>query len=925
MSPRVKQGLFLATVVLSAGAAFLLFKRFVLQAVGPTLSFVRNGTTYELLSPQMLVVGLLLPFFVYMLGRSLADLPLAQRLVSITLRLAFVALLGVALARLSRTATSAKVCTVFVVDVSESVPIEALGDAQTEVQRAIDQKPKDDDVKLVTFARRPRTVDLVDDGDGHKKAPPIARHDPPGQTNLGSGSNLQAALQLAYGLFPPGYLKRVVLMSDGLETDGDVLAEAERAKQFGIRVSTIPYHRPLPAEVAIREMKLPPKVKVGDAFEIHADVYASRDTTAKAKLFQGEALNGLDGVRDLTLKAGANDVVFKSVVRVAGEVTYALELSDIPEDKFKENNRVATTIDVPGRPQVLFIDENPAQGTYLSTALSAQQLEVDLRSPTAFPTSLKELERYDFLVLSDTPADKFGPDAQNLVEAYLRDLGGGFLYAGGESGYALGGWQHTTMERILPVRMDGEKKKDTPSIALAIVIDKSGSMEGQKIEMAKAAAKAAIDVLQPDDLVEVIAFDGSPTRFVKMTAARRKGRISGDIARIQASGGTEIFPALDAAYQDMSVTQARKKHVILMTDGKDGRGGAGVRDVVTAMAAEGITVTSVGLGDDVDDGLMTMIKDVGGGRYHKVPDPASLPKIFTAETETVTRQAAQDDWFPVSVATPASCLSGVDIPGAPFLHGYVTTEMKPPPAQELLTSDRHEPILARWHVGLGWSLAWTSDIKNHWAVEWLRWPGFSQLFGQIVREHMRVKHRRELDLRTEIVGNEVHAYIDAFGPDERFENGLDSTLTVIGPMPSTDKHEIAMAQTAPGRYEASFLLDKYGSFLLRAEHKRAEQDGKKNAVAVSYGHVSNPYPQEYARFEPNRELLARVAEATSGKVDPPIAAVFDPAGESITYHEDLWPKAIMAAMAVFLLDLFVRRVRLFDRKVLPKGPLPKRA
>ena len=347
------------------------------------------------------------------------------------------------------------------------------------------------------------------------------------------------------------------------------------------------------------------------------------------------------------------------------------------------------------------------------------------------------------------------------------------------------------------------------------------------------------------------------------------------------------------------------------------------------MAAESITVTTVGLGSDLDDGLLTMIKDVGGGRYHKVPDPNSLPKIFTTETEVVSRQAIQEDWFPVTQVGPAGFLAGLDISQAPYLHGYVSTQMKPTPAQEILRSDKGEPILARWRVGLGQTVAWTSDVKNRWAVEWLRWPGFGQFFGQLVREHMRTKHRRELDMKTEIVGGVVRATIDAFGADERFENGLDSTLTVIGPMPSTTKQDIPMKQIAPGRYEAGFLLDKYGSFLLRAEHKRPlpDTDGKKTAVAVSYGHVSNPYPVEFARFEPDTQTLAQVAQATGGAVDPDPRKVFDPGDEKITYHEDLWPRAILAAIVVFLLDLFVRRVRIFDRKVVATRvlPTPRRA
>ena len=899
------------------------YRRFVLLHPDPTLTWVRNGVSYELLNPKMLAGVLLAPWFVAVLAKSLADLPWPQRVLSVLLRITFVALIAIGLSRLARSATTEKVCTVYLVDVSESVPDEALGDAREALAKAYAEKPADGVIKVITFARRPHLVEPAEGDDPKTPPPPPPPRPPPprgppprpeGQRgDAGAGSNLQAALQLAYGLYPQGYLKRAVVYSDGVQTDGDVLAEANRAKDFGLRVFTVPYRRPVPGEVAVRELRMPDHIKVGETFEIHADVYASRATKARARLYQGEALNGLEGLRELELKPGTNDVVFKSVVRVAGQVTYAFELDEIADDKFKENNRYATTIDVPGRPSVLYVEGTPQHASPLSNALTAQQLDVDVRPPAGFPGSLKELERYDFLILSDTPKEAVSLQSQELIEQYVRDLGGGFLFAGGESGYGLGGWYHTTIERVLPVRMDNERKKEMPSVAMMLVIDRSGSMTGLPLEMAKNAAKATVGVLSSDDLVGVIAFDSAPTRYVKLQPARNRSRITGDIARIQPGGGTEIFSSLDAAYQDMTVTQARKKHVILLTDGKAPT--SGIRDLVSAMIAESITVTTVGLGNDLDEQLLKMIADVGGGRYHQVSDPNNLPRIFTKETEMIARAAAVEEWFPVTQVGDAAFLKGIDVRTAPNLHGYVSTKMKPTPAQELLQSDTEEPILARWRVGLGWALAWTSDVKSRWAVEWLRWPGWEKFWGQLVHEHMRQKHRRELDMKAEVVGGTLHASVDAFGVDERFENNLVSKLTIVGPEPGGQKKVVDLRQTAPGRYEASVPLDKYGSFLLKAEHTRELPDGTMKPVATSDGHVTNPYPREYASFEPDLTTLERAAIATGGAMDPrDVAAVFDPAGEKVTYHEELWPRFIYAAIVVFLLDLLMRRVRIFDRK-----------
>ena len=532
------------------------------------------------------------------------------------------------------------------------------------------------------------------------------------------------------------------------------------------------------------------------------------------------------------------------------------------------------------------------------------------------PASLGELERFDFVILSDTPREAVSLGAQDLIERYVRDVGGGFLFAGGPSGYGLGGWAHTTLERLLPVRMDAERQKEMPGVAMALVIDRSASMTGLPMEMAKAACNATVGTLQGDDMVEVIAFDGEPERYVKLQPVRYRSRIQADVQRIQPGGGTAIFPALDMAYQDLSVIQARKKHVILLTDGQTQE--SGLRELAQAMLGESITLTSVGIGESVSVELLRSLADAGGGRFHHAPDPNALPRIFTRETELVSQQAAVEEWFPVQQVGSADFLKGISISSAPLLHGYVSTQLKPAPAQLILESDRGEPVLARWRAGLGWALAWTSDVKNGWSVEWLRWPGFSRFWGQLVREHMRVKRRREVDMKAEVDGNLVRVSVDAFTADERFDNDWQSVLRVRRAGDKGAAKEVALTQTAPGRYEAALPLDGYGSFLLRAEHRKQRADGTLEPVGTSFGHVSNPYPREYASFEPDVERLRRAALTGGGRFDPAPAALFAPAGESIPHYAELYGRFVFAALGLFLLDLLLRRVRLFERRTIAR-------
>jgi len=362
------------------------------------------------------------------------------------------------------------------------------------------------------------------------------------------------------------------------------------------------------------------------------------------------------------------------------------------------------------------------------------------------------------------------------------------------------------------------------------------------------------------------------------------------------------------ANEDLALVAAKRKHMILLSDGEAPI--AGIKELVQEMVSEGMTASAVALGEDADKNLMQMVAAAGGGRFYFVKDPNTLPRIFTKEAELVSKTAAVDEFFQPTLVTPADFLRGIDIEGSNYLHGYVSTQLKPPPAQEILApGDHDEPLLARWRVGLGWTLAWTSDVKNLWAAEWLRWPGYPQFWGQLVREHMRQKKRQQLDMKVDLVDGVLRASVDALSGDDRFQNGYEGKVVVTGPAPKTEKIVVPLAQIAPGRYEARTSLEQFGSFVLQGE---LTTNG--SPVAESFGHVSNPYPREYAAFEPDVALLERVAAASGGARDAERAKVVDPAGEKVSYHEDLWSRFVKLAIAIFLLDLAVRRVRIFDRK-----------
>jgi len=886
-----------AACVAGAGIAFALYYGVL---AGRATLVVRD---VELLAPQWLYLLALLPYLWLVRGESLSDLSFAQQAISLGVRSLLVAGAAVALARPTTIARDDKLATVVLADVSESISDKQLAAAQAYLDEAWAKKRKDDKMFLVTFAERPRVVRPAP-GTPEDRAPRIGRHD-----KAGAGTDIQAALQLAYGLYPPGYLPRAVILSDGNQTGGDVLAEAYKAHDFGVRVSWKIFPEDAHKEVRAVALHLPENVKVGAPFDISAEVWSTNEQEVTLALQQDDFPNALEPQKTVTLHEGVNRIPMKSEAKAAGVTTYTLRVlpKDPAQDENKQNNTTVAAAAVKGRPRILYLegeyDKDPQTASYLRRALDRENIDVEVRGPRGAPSTEKELERYDLVLVSDVPSMFLGLAQMQAIESYVRDAGGGFIMAGGQDSFGSGGYQGTRIEKILPVRFDSEKELTQPQIALALVIDRSGSMTGEKIEMAKESARATAEVLEGTDLISVIAFDSQPTTIVRLQKASNRLRISTDIARLTPGGGTDIRPALQEAYSILAPASAKVKHVILLTDGEAPP--EGIAELVDEMRANRITVSAVGVGGGADRQLLAQIAEHGEGKLYMTENAAELPRIFTRETQEVQKSSLVEATVRAQVAKRVELIEGTGVENAPPLRGYVTT--KPKDLSEIvLVTDRGDPLLARWRLGLGQVVAWTSDVKNRWAVEWLTWPGYAKFFAQLVRTTMRHQEHEAYDLAADIVDGRARVSVDAVDRDDRFVNGLETTLEVVDPRDAKVKRTLPMDQTAAGRYEAELPIDRYGTYILRAVHRRSGA-----VVAESVGAVSLPYPAEYLRTTPDEEALRQVGVVTAGRAGPRPDELAESQGETITYHRDLWPFVLLGVAGLFLVDLYLRRVRLF--------------
>jgi Ca-activated chloride channel homolog len=855
----------------------------------------------DFLEPGWFYLAALLPYFFVVRTQSLTDVSLIQQYVATGLRSVVVLGAAIALARPVWTTTDDRVATAVLVDVSDSISDGQLDAARRYVEELQAAKRETDRLLVVSFADKPRAVRL-EEGETIERPPEGAGR---------AGTDIQAAVQLAYGLFPDGHLPRVVVVSDGNQTRGDLTQEAYRASELGVHLSWKSFPPEPRPEVRITSLRLPDEVKVGAPFEVKAELWSSVAQEVTVSLQQDDFPNGLEPRKTVKLDQGTTWVTFKSEAKRAGHTTYVARLGKPPRDTEPSNNAAVMTAPVKGKPSVLYVEgavqTSPSEAGHLTRALEHENIDVEVRGPRGLPASAKELEKFDLVVVSDVPAHFLGIGQMHALEAYVRDLGGGLIMAGGEDSFGSGGYQGTTIEKIMPVRFDSEKHREQPHIAIALVIDRSGSMSGPKLEAAKESARATAEVLSPSDLISVVAFDTMPTDIVRLQRASNRMRISSDISRLQAGGGTNIQPALARSYELLQTANAKVKHVILLSDGQAPY--EGIADLVQEMRASRITVSAVGIGD-ADRNLLGIIADNGGGRSYMTEDLAELPRIFMKETTEAQKSALVEDVVRVRVVKQVEMIEGTGVASAPPLRGYVSTKPKPT-GEVILASEMGEPLLARWRLGTGTSVAWTSDVKSRWSSEWIRWGGYPKFWAQVVRTSMRRKVYDSYDLYAEVGDGRASVVVDAVDVSDRFVNQLDTTLEIIDPKDSKVKRSIPMVQTAAGRYTADFAIDRYGSYLLKAVHKR---DGK--VVAESLGSAALPYPAEYLQTEPDEAPLRHAAMVTGGhdQAEPP--AVWSPAGQSIPYTRDLWPFVLLFVAAALVLDTFLKRVRLFGYRVI---------
>ena len=575
-------------------------------------------------------------------------------------------------------------------------------------------------------------------------------------------------------------------------------------------------------------------------------------------------------------------------------------------DKVPENNRYQTFVQVRGNPKVLYATGDRNWSRYVIDALRTQGLIVDPVSGNALPVTMHQLSEYDLIILDNISGFEFSLAKMALLEDYVRDAGGGVLSLGGDKSYGAGGYYGTPVERLLPVTMDVKSEVNIPTLAVTIVIDKSGSMSDEgKLDIAKNAALSAIEVLNPIDRVAVLTFDAEPEWSVPPSEVGNRRAIVDKLREVTPGGGTELFVALKEAHRVMHELTARVKHLIVLSDGLTDTD-SDVARLAEQIANDGITVSSVAFGSNADIELMASLASSGRGRFYHTEDPKNIPRIFTSETLVVSRDLLVEGAIRPSVSFTSEMIEGFESSDFPKLLGYQRIFAKPS-AQVVLSTNDDDPLLVSWRYGLGKSVAFTSDLSGRWGRHWVEWGEFSRFIAQTARWTMRRTGTERLLPNFSWNGARGIIEVDALNRDDRFINGLEMRANIMGPRRRTA--EVALEQIAPGRYRGEFSGSHTGRYYVNLSGLAGDSQ-----IGPKLFGLARPYSAEFIDLGVDHSHLESIAAATMAPVLPLAAPSIDIINASkplITSHQDkIWWPWIITALVLLLSEITLRKVGL---------------
>ncbi len=784
---------------------------------------------------------------------------------------------------------SSQNATVFVVDLSNSNE-EHIAEIEAYLSNMVDKMPANNSYAVVTFGKDTLVEQFMTREKYYSGLMSLPDK---------SATNYEDAVSRALSLIPGDANGRLVVLTDGKETRGDIGRMAQALTAGQTEFLTLLYEDEMTQDAYIENVVLPTYLHPGDKYTINVVIESNFDTEASVGLYHGSSLVSVNQVH---LNKGSNHFVFSAQVdeEVDSNAMENLRVQvQAQGDTCAENDTYSAYSVIEALPKILVISGRNTGTSAFTAVLNAAGCDYSVVSALNAPKSMEEMLHYKSIVLVDTYIDELPQGFLNNLESYVKDYGCGFVCCGGEDSFALGGYRDTVIETVLPVDMQLRGVNELPSMAMVMVIDHSGSMISDSgsggatnLDVAIRAATVAVDNLRDTDYVGVLTFDDQYEWQVELQTASDKSGIKNDIKGIKEGGGTTIKPALQEAVNVISKSEASVKHVVLLTDGMGETND--YSDVIKQCADSGVTLSTVAVGQGSDTRLLEHLAKNCGGRYYYSDMSSDIPKIFAQEVFLGGDSYIQNGEFSLSVRRGHELTANLFEGGWPLVYGYVSSSPKTASSSIITSAEKDDPILTVWQYGLGRTVAWNSDVSGEWSGAFSGQEDYVQLWKRITDYSAGNADLGEDRVDVVTAGELTSITYET----EDYQADTQVLATMIDPEGNSE--EVRLHATAPGKYEADIATENTGLYHFNIRRMEGEEIHSYITTAAAV-----QFSDEY-KFDVSTTAYRSFVEQY---------------GRVITSEEDVWQKfttntkgkrditnwLLGLAILLFLADVAMRR------------------
>jgi hypothetical protein len=692
---------------------------------------------------------------------------------------------------------------------------------------------------------------------------------------------------------------RVLAFTDGYSTE-PLTGIAEKLTRQGVELDYRLVRDPEPTDFRVASLEMPSRSQLGEPFMIEVEVKGTRDGKVPLTILRdGKELKSTD----VEVHLGSGRLRFTDRLITAGVAHYEA-LIQPEKDAHPGNNRHEAMIEIAGGPRVLLLTsylDDPVAPTLQRQGFTVETV-TDLRGIRA-----GQLAGVKCVILNNMPAFELPADFLRALDFYVREQGGSLLMAGGKKSFAAGGYFESAIDPLLPVSMEMKQEHRKLVVAMAIVMDRSGSMGMTvasgftKMQLADEGAGNAIRFLGGQDLLTVFAVDSRAHEMVQLQqVGPNREKMESAVRRIESTGGgIYVYEGLKAAWDQLKTAPAGQRHIILFSDANDSEEPGDYKRLIDDILAGSGTVSVIALGtrSDTDAALLEDIAKRGKGRLFFTEKAEELPNIFSQETVAVARSAFINDPVKTQPAGGWFEISSQTLDWLPEADGYNLSYLRDWASQGLITKDEYSaPLVAFGQRGIGRTAAVSFALGGEHSAKIRAWPKYGDFLQTLVRWLMGEQLPPGVGLKHSLAGNQLTLDLMHDSEWEPKRQAKPPRIVMAHGSNAAGAHELAWERLAPGHYQASVTLTE-GEMV-----RGAVQLG---GTTLSFGPTLLGSSTEWAFDETRADELRRTAVTSGGRELLDLSQAWR--SPQIVRFADMQSPLLLAALVLMLFEALVTR------------------